>query len=222
MQRILILLVIATLFAGCKKDCPCEPTHCETTHKVTFQPNQTQGNDVTANFHQGTPSSANDNGNALPELAIYAWTNNGAYVEGKAYVSFNELSGIPSGAIITSAKLSLFGVSSSGWCPQGNIGDNSFLVQRVTSSWAENTLTWNSAPTVTTSNQVSFTPAAGNWNVDAVITVTDLVQNMIDENKPYGFCMTTGTKSPYRSVIFASSEVSDAAKRPKLEVTYTN
>jgi hypothetical protein len=215
MQRIVMLLAIATIFVGCKKECTCE-----TTHKVTFQPNQTQGNDVTATFHEGNPSSANGNGNGLPELAIFAWTNNGTYVEGKAFVSFNELSGIPSGSIITSAKLTLYGASSSGWCPLGNAGENNFLVQRVTSSWAQNTLTWNTAPATTTNDQVSVTPAAGTWNVDAVISVTDLVQKMIDENKPYGFCLTIGTKTPYRSIIFASSEVADAGKRPKLEVTY--
>ena len=212
MQRIVMFITIATIFVGCKKECTCE-----TTHKVTFQP--TQGNDVTATFHEGNPASANGNGNSLPELAIFAWTN-GTYVEGKAFVSFNELSGIPSGSIITSAKLTLYGASSSGWCPLGNSGENNFKVQRVTSTWAQNTLTWNTAPATTTNDQVSFTPAAGTWNIDAVISVTDLVQKMVDENKPYGFCLTIGTKAPYRSIIFASSEVTDASKRPKLEVTY--
>jgi hypothetical protein len=217
MKQIVIFSLLALCLFACKKECCCDPEPVAKT--ITMQPGPADGNDVTANFHDSHPESASSNGNSLPELSIYAWSNSGQYVEGKAYISF-DLADIPAGATITSAKLSLYGVSSSGWCPQGNQGDNAFIVQRVLSSWSENTLTWNNAPAVTNAGQVTTTNSTSIWNYDMTISVTDLVQDMINENKRFGFCLTTAVKSPYRSIIFGTSEVADAAKRPKLIVTY--
>ena len=216
-MRILIILfsIFIVSFTGCKKN-NCT---CSAIKTITLQPGPTGGNDVTANFHEGNPASANSNGNALPELAIYEWTNSGANVEGKGYISF-DLSEIPSGSAITSAKLYLYGPTSSGWLPQGNQGENEFLVQRVLSAWNQQTLTFNNAPAITENNQVLVPAVTTTWNADVTISVTSLVQDMIDEGKPYGFCLSMFTKSPYRSVVFSTSEAADAVKRPKLVVTY--
>jgi len=217
MKQIVIFSLLILGFSACKKECCCDPK--PETKTVTMQPGPADGNDVTATFHDGHPESANGNGNSLSELAIFAWTNGGQYVEGKAFISF-DLSGIPAGATITSANLSLYGVTSSGWNPQGNQGDNAFIVQRVLSSWSENTLTWNNAPATTTAGQVTSTNSTSIWNYDVTIPVTNLVQDMINQNTRYGFCLTTAVKSPFRSIVFGTSEVADAAKRPKLIVTY--
>lgn len=217
MKYILPFLLFCSLFLSCKKnDCTCA-----TTKTLTIQPGPSDGNDVTANFHDGNPSSADNNGNQLNELAIYEWTNSGALVEGKAFISF-DLSAVPAGSTIISAKLKLYGVSSSGWLPQGNAGENACLIQRVLSSWNESTLTWNTAPPVTTVNQVLSAPSTSVWNYDISVSVTDMVQDMINENKPYGFCLSMPVKSPYRGIIFGTSEVADASKRPKLEITYSH
>jgi hypothetical protein len=186
---------------------------------VTIRSDSTNGNDVTVNFHDGVPISAESNGNHIPELAIYAWTNGGAYVEGKSYIRF-DLSAIPSGAQILSATLNLYGKTSGEWIPQGNQGDNAFWVERVLGPWDQLTLTWNSAPPTTSVNRVLTPNSTSVWENDLSIPVTELVQDMIDNKERFGFCLSVSENVPYRSFGFATCEAADTLKRPSLVLTY--
>lgn len=221
MKQVLLIPVLAIAFTACKKVCTCSCPTEPSSKTVTLQPGLKDGNDVTANFDAGRSQSAAENGNGLPELAIYEWTNGGLLVEGHGFISF-DLSTVPSGSTITSARLYLYGAATSGWLPQGNSGDNAFNVRRVTSSWSQSTLTWNNAPASTTTHQVTSQPTTTTWNDDMDFDVKDMVQDMINENKPYGFELSMVVNNPYRSVVFNTSEISDATRRPKLVLTYTH
>lgn len=219
MKKLTLIPVLFIAFTACKKVCTC-PTE-PTTKTVTFQPGLKDGNDVTANFDAGRSQSAAENGNGLPELAIYEWTNGGNLVEGHGFISF-DLSSIPAGSTIASARLYLYGASNSGWVPLGNSGDNRFNISRVTSAWTQSTLTWNNAPASTAVHQVTSQPTTSTWNDDMDFDVTDMVQDMITENKRYGFELSMAVADIYRSVVFNTSEVSDASRRPKLVLTYVH
>jgi hypothetical protein len=215
MRKLFYFVSITICLVSCEKD-----KQVQEGKTIIIQPGPQDGNDVTATFHDGNPASADGNGNSLNELAIFAWTNTGAYVEGKAYISF-DLSSIPKNAIVTSARLNLFGVATSDWCPQGNWGENVFLVQRVLSAWDQQTLSWNNAPLVSQTNQTLSTASTTPWYNPMSVSVTGIVQDMLAENKPYGFCLSVSQHSPYRSFIFGSSEVTERSNRPSLEISYT-
>jgi len=50
--------------------------------------------------------------------------------------------------------------------------------------------------------------------------VTQLVQDMVTENKIHGFSLQLQKEQTYRSITFGSSEQEDATKRPLLIVEY--
>ena len=70
-------------------------------------------------------------------------------------------------------------------------------------------------------NQVTTPQTTSTWNYDLNVSVTNMVQDMISENKRYGFALKFVIDDIYRSIVLGSSEASDPTKRPKLIVTYT-
>ncbi len=140
-------------------------------------------------------------------------------VDGNFLVRFAGINAIPSTAAITYAELRLYGVPSSGFVPQGNsqysgspFGPNPGYVQRVTSGWNETTVTWNTAPSTTASNQTAtlnlLTGTASTtmqWNEDFHIDVTALTQDIQSSgsNNGYMLFLQSGPNSPYQSAVFA-------------------
>ena len=218
-MKILLILACFTpfVFTSCVKECTCTPPPTQKT--ITSQPGPTDGNDAYTSYLASDPSWANGT-NTLPEITTVTWTNGGAISKSRGYVSFN-LDEIPSGAHIDSARLYIYGISSSVNAPQGNSGDNRLYIQRVLSSWSENTITWNNAPATSEENQVTTPATTTTWNADINVSVTSMVQDMINENKRYGFSLKLINDVPYASIVLGSSETTDPTKRPKLVVTYT-
>jgi len=154
-----------------------------------------------------------------------AWTNGGNASNNRSLIEF-DLTGIPSGATITSAKLSLY------WNPSPadtNIGhsqisgSNTAWLQRITSAWDESTVTWANQPSATTQNQVSLQASTSDTASYPDINVTALVQDMVNNpSASFGFMLKLQTESYYRSLRFASSDCSNAALHPKLEICYTS
>jgi hypothetical protein len=129
-----------------------------------------------------------------------------------------DLSGVPSNAIITLARLSLFAPDS----PHGqyHYGLNDAYIQRITSAWNESTVTWSTQPSVTTASQVSLPATTSdyqNFNIDVTGIVIDMRNN---PSTNHGFMLRLQTEQQYRRITFCTSDYSVAAKRPKLEITY--
>lgn len=126
-----------------------------------------------------------------------------------------DLSGIPLGAIINSANLSLF--------TNYSIDNSTIYIHKIETSWDESTITWDDAvdiysPVQTTSGPPNLASNYTNW------TVTSDVQYFIDISNPnYGWLIkypndNIGTN---REIIFSSKENTNISQRPILYVTYS-
>lgn len=200
---------------------------------VTIQPGS-DGQDALVITKDGDNTSPNLNIGQHTELVYSKWTYGGqGFGEGvmRSYIKFSAVSSIPASAEILSAKLSLYGVASSGFTPEGNSHfpgspygsgpDNPGWIKRVTSNWDEATITWNNKPGTADAGQASIPGTTTQWNFNATdIDVTEMVRTMVSTNSNYGFCLTLQNEAIYRNVIFSSSEATDAARRPKLVVVY--
>jgi hypothetical protein len=202
--------LLAMLLPGCISIATAQTT-------VTFQPDATNGKDA---FIVNTTGTTNYGTN--PNFAAIAWTSGGAFLT-RGLLAFN-LTSIPTNAVITDAKLSLYCNTTSDHTQLHSSlsGSNSSYLQKITSSWSEAGVTWNNQPTTTSTGQITLaqsTTSTENYlNIDIDALVQDWVSN---PSSNYGVLLRLITESHYRSLIFASSDHGDSTKRPKLEITYT-
>ncbi len=161
---------------------------------------------------------------ALEDIHIYSWTQGGELNVNRVLIDFN-LSKIPSYAKIDSAFLSLYFNPTSVYNKvggnKGNQGSDSIMIQRVTSGWDDNTVTWNTQPATTTRNQVILgkhnDPEANYLNID----VTGIVQDIINSSEGrYGIMIRHKDEIPYNVVFFASSNHPDRRLHPQLKIYY--
>ncbi len=185
---------------------------------LVLQPNAAAGEDQLIGSYY--PNTSSGNGSA-PELNAMAWTQNGGILNERAMLRFN-LSSIPAGSLVISAKLTLyFNPTSANLAQHSQMGgSNAAGLYQITSPWTENTVTWNTQPTYSTSNY-ALLPADTNPSQNYIIDVTSMVQSMV--NSPatnYGFLLKLLTEQYYRGLTFASSDHPDSTLHPKLEITY--
>jgi hypothetical protein len=186
---------------------------------ITIQPNSTEGKDAIVK-----DILPNDNFGSSTEFSICSWTFNGYPMITRGFIDF-DFSLIPAGATITLANLYLYNNSdaliSDGEHSQIS-GSNELFVQRVIESWDEQTVSWSNQPEVSIQNKVSV-PANLYKNENYIINVTSLVQNIIDNPlNSFGFRLALQTEEFFRSVVFASSDISDTRLHPKIEISYMN
>jgi hypothetical protein len=180
-------------------------------------------------------NSGNINFPDMDHIAVAAWTFNangcgtGQY---RNLIKFNALSNIPATATILSAKLSLYGVTTSASAPQGNsyypgsgylpFGSNECVIQRLTGTWTETGLTGNNQPASTTVDQAFIPPSTSQWNYTVTdIDVTQMVRAMIlPANGNNGFIIKHPVEQYYRCMNFGSIDNTNPALRPKLVVSY--
>jgi len=148
------------------------------------------------------------------------WTINGVLLYGRSLFKFN-MSPIPAGAIINSAKLVLFSdtLPDNGDLIHANYGTtNDFWIQRVAGAWDQNT-NFNTLPSLDTAGEVHV-PQTSQPFLKLNLDVTTMVNNMAT-NGNNGCEMKLNTEQLYNSRIFCSSLYSDTTRRPYLSVTYT-
>ena len=153
-----------------------------------------------------------------PEFNAGAWTSDMA---SRGAFKF-DLSGIPANATILSAKLTLYSNPTpiNGNGTDANSGsNNAFYIKRISTAWNASTATWLTQPSTETTNQVLI-PHTNQSLLDLVdVDVKNLVSRMhtISNN---GFMISLQTETHYNIRNFCSSRYSDAAKHPKLVITY--
>jgi hypothetical protein len=91
-----------------------------------------------------------------------------------AYIQFN-LGTLPPGATVSKATLRLF--------VDAVVANGSFNVYPVTSTWSENTLTWNNAPTIGASVAGPISVTGASFEQFVLIDVTSTVQGWVSGTK---------------------------------------
>jgi len=166
-------------------------------------------------------SSGINQGDSPIEFNAATWTIGGSVVYLRGLFRF-DMSAIPAGATILSAKLSLYSNPTplNGDLINPNSGpNNAFYIQRITSAWNAPTTAWLNQPSSTTADQVSMPHTTQSVLDLEDIDVKNLVTAMHSGNN-YGFMIRLQNEAIYNIRCFASSRHSNTAKHPKLVITY--
>ena len=179
----------------------------------------TSKSDAAIGFHDNYNTSDNNYGTASQNAAYSIPGSRGGVNNNRALIKF-DLSSIPTGSNISSAKLNLYALGPIGTL-SGHTGEaNSAVLQRITQNWNDSIVTWDSQPTATNQNEATLLPSTSPLQDYTDIDVTALVQDMIDNNN-YGFLLKLNNEDITNALLFASSNVSDSNKHPKLEVCFS-
>jgi hypothetical protein len=234
MKQIKALILFCTLlaFVSCQKSDiqkPADNLSINSTDEVSLsqegylftlslRPGPMKGSDVYVVQQQGVKSG---NTNYVPELSISSWTVDGAPYTSASLLKFDNLNKIPQSSKVLSAELHLYGLSSSESTPQGNYGNNSCFIKRITAPWNDNTVTFPTKPSTTTEDEVTLPASTSQWNYNPVVDVTKLVSYMVAHpNQNFGFYIRLKKQEIYRSLVFGSCEQSNSNLRPKLVVKF--
>lgn len=184
--------------------------------EVVVQPNGENGKD--ALIYSYDPDK---NYEAHPQINGFAWTNNGDIATARSLVEF-DLSNIPQNAEVEGVYLSLYHHIASNNTGHSQLsGSNEGLLQKVTEAWEEDTVTWNNQPEISEINQVTLSASTSDTQNYLDIDVTGL---FISEDGEwltnYGMMLSQVTEEHFRSLTFASSDIVDSSKHPKLVVKF--
>ncbi|MNV02716.1 hypothetical protein D3C71_929560 [compost metagenome] len=169
---------------------------------------------------------ANQNYGSDQCLIANAWTYNAISCgvgEIRSLIDFPDLDLVPTSAVVVSATLRLYGPTTATHPANSQLsGNNDGWIRQITSTWSENTVTWNTQPSTTLVNQVTVPGTTTTLGYNVTLNVTAMVQNMVN-NAPsnrFGFCFLLQNETYYRSLAFCSSDHATLALRPELEVVY--
>jgi len=130
----------------------------------------------------------------------------------RSFVRF-ELSGIPSGATVLSATLTLCLPAAPGGAAVGR----THILPRVTSAWTETGVTWGTQPSVAAGPYASLTvPASGCVSVNAGLDVQGWVNGLAN----YGWRINDANEANGAPVKYSTREDPTAGRLPRLDVTY--
>jgi len=168
-------------------------------------------------------SSFNEDSNYADgeSLTTFTWTNGGGLALKRFYFTF-DLSFMQSQSQVTEAYVSLF------FNPTDvlesfdtHYGINDSKIMRVTSEWDVNQITWGYQPSTTLENHISLPQSASGTANYLNVDVTNLVSDMQTLGN-WGFMMSMADEnSPYRGLLFASSDHPNSELHPEIEVCYT-
>lgn len=148
-----------------------------------------------------------------------SWTFQGFIGDIRGLLDF-DLSALPQHATIDGAYLSLF--SPDPPHTEFHSGNNTALLQRITSPWSEDEVNWNNQPSTITDHQVIVEASLENYQDYTNIDITQLVKDMRAEpDHSFGLMLRQVNEEPYRRLSFCSSDYANASKHPKLEICYS-
>lgn len=205
---VLLFLVIISICFG------------KTQTVLTLQPDPSSGKDAVLH---GLSSQRNLNFGSNQQFVANAWTFSGEEAQIRSVIDFN-LSSIPASATILSAYLQLFAWDSNSGMGQHSTesGENSCILQRITSDWNEQTITWDNQPTTTMSNQIEI-PYSYYATQNYILDVTKLISDSKNNpNESFGFMLKLKNETSKRRMNFASSDHPNPQLRPKLIIVFSS
>jgi hypothetical protein len=151
-------------------------------------------------------------------MTVKSWTAGPNNRNGRSVVQF-DISMIPQGSTITSATLSLYASTVPG-------STRTYYAHRITTSWAEGTVTWDSPWTTAggdyaDSTVSTTTPALAGWmSWDITTDVSDFIAATYSN---YGWLIKDGTEngSNLATTFYTREDTTDTTLCPKLAVTFT-
>jgi hypothetical protein len=134
----------------------------------------------------------------------------------RSFVRF-DLSGIPTGATVHSATLSLR-------MKDAPSASRTLEAQRVSDGWSESTITWNNQPGVSGTPVSTTTGTTGEvWLTwDVTTDVQDFIQYQTATNHGWRIKdQTEGSATEHKESFYTRDETSETTLRPKLGVSYS-
>jgi len=129
-----------------------------------------------------------------------------------------DLSTIPEYAVITDAKLTLYGWS------HLTTSDNSTYVKMITSTWDESTVTWTNKPTTSATNYdtlANATSTTQDFEIDFTSMVNDWINYVyVNNGVMFQWYLDGSSTTVARKRFYSSDYTTDPTKVPKLEITY--
>jgi hypothetical protein len=179
--------------------------------------------DTQVGYHDNF-NSANTNYNSTPYCSAFSQPGAAGGVNTSRTLLQFDLSSIPVNATVLGAFLTLSASGPTGIGDVGQVGStgqNASKLYRITSSWNDNTVTWNTQPSFTTMNAAPLAQSTYSLENYININVTALVQDMVaDPANSFGFLLKVDNETPSRGLCFYGGLVSQQDKRPQLVVIY--
>ena len=218
--NLLLVASIAFSLNSCIEE-KCEPTIVK--EKVQ------KSNEITLRFSPQNSTcfnvSTNSPNSKSPDNRImrgYGWTINGTPTYGRTFFQI-DLSDIPDGAVITSAKLSLYQyerTEENGFTIRSTAND--VVLSRVTESFDSTSISWNNAPATSSTQMITIkgtnSLSTEYLNLDITKILTHENGNLLDN---YGFGIKLKEEDYYNILSFGSGYCPDVTKRPELTINYT-
>ncbi len=219
-QTVLLTLLAITLLLSCQKRCPDDPTPVKLT---TDSLKTILGSETKSGFiYETLPDASYPD---YPEMFVGLWTHGGGF-EKHRFLLAPDLSAIPQNAIIDSAFVTFYGTDNATSAnisggQLNNYSENSFYIERITSSW--NAVTWNNQPSTTITNRVAVADL-GDGNIGSgKISILSLLKDMVAApSTSFGLLLKLQdeTTGGYRRVLFASNYHSKTNLHPVLKVYF--
>lgn len=220
-----ILLAISGL-VSCHSTCPAPgPEATPSSSEDTFVFAVTLGPETNSGFiDENMPTSSYSN---YPEMFVGTWTHGGGFVKHR-YIFAPDLSSIPQTARIDSAFITFQGTDNATsenviGGQFNNYSDNSFYMERISSSWNTSTVNWNNQPATTTMNRIEVADLGDGNEGSGKISILPLVKDMVAlQSSSYGIMLKLQdeTTDSYKRILFASNNHSDASLHPTLKIYY--
>jgi alpha-tubulin suppressor-like RCC1 family protein len=174
---------------------------------------------------------ANSNYGNSPNFYSGEWSASGYRVNQRSLMDFNVAS-LPADAVIIEARLSLYSMSpqlnddyrhsSSLIRPNSIFKSNASYLERITGTWGEYTVTYNTQPASSTVNRVQLHESQSFDESYVNFDVTALVRDMINfPGTSNGILIRLTSESKYSRMAFCSKEHADSARWPRLTIKYT-
>ncbi len=142
---------------------------------------------------------------------ISSATVSGSNVYLRSLINF-DLSGVPKGAVVSSASITLSDI--------GHSGTNASYLSRIITAWTESQVTWTNQPATTTTNRAPLPSSSAS---QVTIDITNMINDMLDDpSNSFGLMLSLQSETPTAYMSFASSDyTTDTTKRPFISINYS-